>query len=66
LTIDQSIDQSIVRLRRLQISEKGLLCIGFALGAEFATRQSFSRWLQIDLLNVLIVRLFIFLNLLFQ
>jgi hypothetical protein len=51
------VGRSIVRLRRLQISEKGRLCIGFALGAAFATRQYFSRLSQIDRL---IVRLIIF------
>jgi hypothetical protein len=56
-TIDRSIDWSIVRLRRLQISEKRRLCIGFALGAAFATRQSFSRLSRIDRL---IFRLIIF------
>jgi hypothetical protein len=55
--IDWSIDRSIVRLRRVQISKKGRFCIGFALGAAFATRQSFSRLSQTDRL---IVRLIIF------
>ncbi len=62
-TIDQSIDLSIVLLRRLQVSKKGRLCSGFAygchwdnLGAAFATRPSFSRLSQI---NWLIIRFFI-------